>query len=328
LVLGASVALIAIGGWVKPSLVIFYGPALILWLAFSGARAAEYAVTVLVLAASILIYSLPAILHELPPHSGWSFAMDSGQWLGVARFLWHAALSLVIAALAVVIRSKANRWQCRRWQVLDLGVVAFGGSVLFALFFREDRFVGFIVLQPNIWWGMSACIVLLVPLFAREAMGLLQQGGGYRWATIAALAVATVQFANGLIVAVSYPLMNLRSHRVLKAETLDAARRMTGPRTRFAIDPSISMDLRPYLSRPSILGSSFTSADDERAYRVWQVFSDQGRGEPPLDHLDAVVAHNDRAHISRYFDAREWRSIPLNEVYTLRLKGEPTDHSK
>jgi hypothetical protein len=307
--------------------VIFYGPALILWLGFSGARAAEYAVTVLILAASFLIYLLPDILHELPPHPGWSFAVDSDQWLGVARFLWHAGLSLIIAMLAVAIRSKANRWQCRRWQLLDLGVVAFGGSVLFALFFREDRFVGFIVLQPNIWWGMSACIVLLVPLLAREAMGLLQQGGWYRWAVIAALAVATIQFTNGLIVAVSYPLMNLRTHSAIKAESLDAARRMTGPRTRFAIDPSISMDLRPYLSRPSILGSSYSSADNDRAYRAWQVFSGLGRGEPPLDRLDAVVAHNDRAHISRYFVARGWQSTRLNELYTLWLKNESSDHS-
>ena len=63
--------------------------------------------------------------------------------------------------------------------------------------------------------------------------------------------------------------------------------------TRFAIDPSMKdMDLRPYLSRPSILGSSFASADDQRAYQAWQSFSVLGRGAPPLDRLDAVVTHN------------------------------------
>ncbi len=328
LVLGASVALIAIGGWTKPSLVIFYGPALVIWLAFSGARAVEYAVTVLILAASFLIYSLPNILQELPPHPGWSFAMDADQWLGVATFLWHAGLSLIIATLTLATRWAVGGWQCRRWELLDLGVVAFGGSILFALFFREDRFVGFFVLQPNIWWGLSACIVLLVPLLSREVIKPFQQGGWFRWATMVALAVAVVQLTNGLIVAVSYPVMNLRTHDAIKAEALDAARRMTDPQTRFAIDHSLNdMDLRPYLSRPSIFGSSFTSADDERAYQEWLYYSTLGRGAPPIDRLDAVVTHKDRVHVVGYFAARGWWSTPLNELYTLWLKNEPSDHS-
>jgi hypothetical protein len=113
-------------------------------------------------------------------------------------------------------------------------------------------------------------------------MELFRRGGWFRWAAVVALVVATVQFLNGLIVAVSYPVINLRTHHAAKAETLDTARRMTAAQTRFAIDPSINdMDLRPYLSRPSILGSSFTSADDQRAYQDWQSFSVLGRGAPP-----------------------------------------------
>jgi hypothetical protein len=318
-VLAVAVGLIAIAGLVKPSLVIYFGPALFLWLALSGARVMEYLVTFAVLQVSFMIYLLPRFLHVVPTVPGWSFGPEEGQWAEAALFLWHAAFGITIAIVGVLYRSLAAvGWRERRWQVLDLGVIALGGSVLFTLLFREDRFMGFPVMQPNIWWGVSGCIVLLVPLASRELPDLLKTGARLRWLAAASLLVMAVQTLNGLRVAWEYPVMNLRRHEAVLAETLDKARELTGPETRFAIDPSLEhLDLRPFLSRPSLMRTSYASPRDRQAYSRWKTFVASGRARPPVDRLEAVVLHESRGNARRFFAEQGWRAVQLNERYTL-----------
>jgi len=318
LALGGAVGLIALGGLVKPSLVIFFGPALIIWLVLSRARLKEHLVTFVMLQAGVFIFFLPKFMHELPSTPGWNMASDKEQWLGVVSFLWHAGLSLAVGVLLVFSRSIINGWNDRRWRVIDLGVIALGGSVLFALLFRENQFVGFVVLQPNIWWGLSACIVLLVPLVSREVTGLLHRGGWMRWITMLGLAIAFVQIVNGWYVAQEYPVMNPRRHGAILVKTLEAAQQLSEPDTRFALDPSLEhLDLRPYLARPSLMRTSFGSPDDKRAYANWKQFFKSNRVRPPLDRLDAVVLHKNRERVNLYFDKLGWQPTQLNEQYTL-----------
>ena len=322
-VLGLSVGLIVLGGFTKPSLVIFYGPALIIWLFLSGARALEYLVALIVLAAGFLIYFLPAFLNVIPSMPSWSLASDQQQWLGVAKFLWQASLSLAIVTFVIVSKSISTGWRDRQWQLIDLGVIAFGGSVLFAILFRENQFVGFWVLQPNIWWGLSACIVLLVPLVGREVSGLMQSNGWRRRVVILGLVIAMVQVINGLSVALAYPILTTRKHVKNLAVTLKTAQQLTDVSTRFAIDPSLfRLDLYPYLSRPTLYFYSFASHDSKSAYLAWINFCSTGKGNPPLERLDAVVLHRNREHANLYFSKLGWQSTRLDETYMLWRKTD------
>jgi hypothetical protein len=274
-----------------------------------------------------LVYYLPQFLNPLQPGGkgssfaggkGWSFATEPGQWSEVTLFLWHACLSLFIILIVVITRLIANGWRDRQWQILELGLIAFAGSVLFALLFRENQFVGFFVFQPNIWWGICACVVLLVPLISRELVELLKPKGWTRWVVVLGLAVGAVQIVNGLHVAVAYPVMNLRIHEASMAGTLDAARKLTAPNARFALDLSLEeIDLRPFLSRPSLVRANFGSADEKRAYSNWRDFIKSGKSSPPLDRLDAVVLHRNRRRANLYFEKLGWQSTPINEKYTL-----------
>ena len=324
LILAAAVTLITIAGLVKPSLFIFYGPALIIWLAISGARIPEFLVTVSVLQAGVLVYFLPQFLHPLPlGGEGWSFATEPGQWSEVTLFLWYACLSLFIIMIVMIARLIANGWRDRQWQILELGVIALAGSVLFALLFRENQFVGFFVFQPNIWWGISACVVLLVPLISRELVELLKPEGWTRWVVVLGLAVGAIQIINGLHVALAYPVMNVRRHEANRADTLVAARNLTAPNARFALDLSLDhLDLRPFLSRPSLVRTSFGGPDDKQAYSDWRDFIKSGRSSPPLDRLDAVVLQRNRRNANLYFEKMGWQGTPINELFTLWQRVE------
>lgn len=330
-ILVAAVALITIAGLVKPSLVIFFGPALIIWLAISGARMVEYLVTLVVLQAGVMTYLLPRFLlprflHTGPNSRGFSLASDQEQWIGVALFLWHSCLGLTIIAIAVIARSIASGWRDRQWQIIDLGLIALAGSVLFALMFREERFVGFMTLQPNIWWGISACVVLLVPLISRELPELIKSGGVViRWLVAISLLVGSVQIVNGLYVALAYPVLNPRKLEGVLAETLGEARELTPSTTRFALDPSLEhLSLLPYLSRPSMMRVSYASKSAKQAHSNWRTFVKSGKVKPPIDRLDAVVLHKSRSNANLYFDKQGWQAFPIGKHYTLWRREETT----
>jgi tetratricopeptide (TPR) repeat protein len=293
---------------------------LIIWLALSNARIAEFATTLIVIALGVLIYLIPSFFHELGPSSTWSLAADRRQFFTVLLFLWNSSAGLVIVSLAVIVRSVTTGWKDRQFRLFDLCIVAFGGSILFALIFREDHFVGFRTFQPNIWWGLSACVLLLVPVVARRVTELLKNGVWYRWVTIAAIAIASIQIINGFSIAIAYPVLYLRHYSPLAIKTLDMARSKTGAYARFAIDPILeNVDLRPYLSRPSIIRLSFSYQDDKKNYAAWSDFCNKVVDAPPVDIIDAAILHKGRSHANRYFEMSAWQATPLDEFFILWL---------
>ncbi len=325
LTLAAATALVGVGGWIKPSLAILYGPALVIWLAANRAYAREWLCVLLVGSGAAIVYALPALLAPLPRHPAWSFHVDAEQWRQVADFVRLAAPSLLVLAVAPLLRLLGAGWREREWRTLDLALLAAGGSVLFALLFREDQFVGFRYFQPNLWWGLSACSVLLVPLLAREALAAIALGGWRRALAATGLSMALLQSFNGLCLAAAYPVLNLRGVPVLRAQVLAAARARTEAGTRFAIDPLLRrFDLLPYLSRPVLMSISDISEEDRAAYRAWRAFCLEGR--PPdaslLERLDAVVTHVDRRHVSSFLESRGWRVESLHAEYQLWRRGQ------
>ncbi|HIL80448.1 MAG TPA: hypothetical protein EYG54_04190, partial [Myxococcales bacterium] len=148
----ATVFLIG-GGWSKPSLIIFYGPALILWLALNRAGMREYSCVLLPLAGGTFVYAIPALFFTLPEAPLWHLAFNGEQWTTVFGFAQMASPSLVILSAGALLRMLEQSGRPEDFRVLDLALLAGGGSLLFALFFSEDQFVGFKVFQPNIWWG-------------------------------------------------------------------------------------------------------------------------------------------------------------------------------
>ena len=106
------------------------------------------------------------------------------------------------------------------------------------------------------------------------------------------------------------------------AETLAEARELTAPSIRFALDPSLEhLDLRPFLSRPSLMRTSYSSPNDKRAYSHWRSFIKSGRTNPPIDRLDAVVLHKSRTKANNFFAKLGWQASPINERYTLWRRG-------
>ena len=318
--LAAATALVAVGGWTKPSLVILYGPALLIWLAVNRARAREWLCVLLVGSGATLVYALPLLLAKLPQSPGWSFHVGAEQWSQVAGFLALAAPSLLVLAVSPVLRLLGAGWRDREWRTLDLALLAAGGSLLFALLFREDQFVGFRYFQPNLWWGLSACSVLLVPLLGREALAATERGGWRRVLAVTGLSMALIQIFNGLCLAVAYPVLSVRGVPAVRAEVLAAARTRTEAGTRFAIDPALQrLELLPYLSRPVLMPTSFTSEEDRAAYLAWRAFCLHGR--PPdaslIERLDAVVTHASRRHVVAFLESRGWRVDSLDAEYEL-----------
>jgi len=344
----ASVFLV-VGGWAKPSLVIFYGPALVLWLILNRSGIREYACVLVPLAVGVLVYAFPALSFALPDAPAWSLVVGREQWATVSGFALMAAPSLVVLSLAAGVRMLSQPGRSEDFRILDLALLASGGSLLFALFFREDQFVGFKVFQPNIWWGMSACIVLLVPLLGREAFAELRLEGWRRVAALAGLGMGLVQVFNGFCLAIAYPTLNLRGHSISDVEVLMAARAKTVPGTRFAIDPLLEdYDLVGYLSRPVIM-PVFEPANDlveesvaevsngalvreRRDLEAWRTFL-EGRGRAALDlatRFDALIAHRDRRRVAGILLSRGWHREELGdgfELWTKETRGEGNTRS-
>ncbi len=316
----AGVFLLVAGGWTKPSLIIFYGPALLAWLALNRAGTGDFGCVLLLLTGGTFLYALPAILFELPRFPGWTALFDPDQWRTVGGFVLRASPGLAVLAAAPLLRLLKQRGGQAEFRVLDLALVAAGGSLLFALCFREEQFVGFRFFQPNLWWGLSGCTVLLVPLLGRDAFEGLRAGGWRRGAASAGLALSLLHVFNGLCLAVAYPVLNLRGHLAQDAETLAAARAQTPPGARFALDSALQdYDLLGYLSRPALM-PPITGAESHRAdFEAWQSFS-RGAGGPEgalLDRLDAVVVSRVNGSVAAHLAALGWTRQALPGDYEL-----------
>ena len=333
LLLGASFLFVC-GGWTKPSLVIFYGPALLLWLVLNRVGFREFLGVGLVLGGGALVYALPALFFSLPESPAWTFWPGMEQWEEVAAFVFTAGLGLgVLAVGALLARWKGqDPWNdCR---ALDLALLAAGGSVLFGLLFREDQFVGAPVFQPNIWWGMSGCMILLVPLLGRDAPAQWKRAGGSRWLAGLGLSLAALHLFNGFSLAIAYPTLNLRGHALSDAEVLAQARSSTEPGARFAVDPELQdYDLLGYLSRPVLISSAAVSDRDREDLQAWLGFV-EGRGRASaawLERFDAALLREDRGQAARGLAARRWSREPLGHGFELWLapgRDDPLPNAK
>ena len=318
----AATCMAVVGGWTKPSLIVFYGPALLLWLALNRAGTREYASVGIPLVIGGLVYSISTVFFDLPAGSNWSFFPGWEQWSKVGGFILAAGAGLALLALGP-LEKLAKSWnRPAEYRVLDLALLAAGGSVLFSLLFSEDAFVGDRVFQPNIWWGMSASFVLLVPLLGRQGFGMLGDPG---WRSLTAgvgLALGLLQAFNGLCLAIVYPALNLRGHLVSDAEVLADAREQTPAGTRFALDPSLQdYDLLGYLARPSLMKARTASVAQSENFDAWQAFVQGGGASriPFLGSLDAIVLRRDRRSVARALLSRNWVGASLDGRYDLWL---------
>jgi hypothetical protein len=321
----ASTFLLVASGWMKPSLAVFYGPALLLWLALNRAGFAEYASVLATSLGGVAIYMLPAVLHSLPEAKGWSPALDARQVREVVRFLTMATPALLVLAGTPLVRLSTRGWRHPEAQLLDLAMIAAAGSVLFALLFREDRFVGSGVFQPNIWWGMAACLVLLVPLLGREAFAELRRTGARRAIAWVGLAMLALQAFNGACLAVAYPVLNLRAHEQADAQLLAAARARTAPGTRFAIDPDLQdFDLLAYLSRPVAVRTADSSKSELRVAWAWESFClrFEGTGLDLLRRFDAILVRSSRRHVGSFLASHGWQRETLERGYELWQRAQ------
>jgi hypothetical protein len=320
LVVGTCLAVA--GGWTKPSIIVFYGPALLLWLALNRAGTREYLSVGIPLLIGGFVYSIPAVFFDLPEGSNWSSLPGLDQWSRVGGFIVAAGAGLAILALYPLVNMAKSWSQPAEYRVLDLALLAAGGSVLFSLLFSEDAFVGDRVFQPNIWWGMSACFVLGVPLLGRKGFGMLGDSG---WRSLAAgvgLALGLLHVFNGFCLAIVYPALNLRGHLASDAEVLAGAREQTLPGMRFALDPTLQeYDLLGYLARPTLMKARTASAAQSQDFDAWQAFVQGPRASrmPFLGSLDAIVLRRDRRSVARALLSRNWVGASLDGRYDLWL---------
>ena len=322
--LATAACLAVVGGWTKPSLIIFYGPAFVLWLAINRASIRDYACVLIPGVVGAFVYAIPALFFDLPEAPGWTLHPSAEQSAAVGGFILMAGPALGVVAMAGGLRLVREGGRNSNFRVLDLALLAAGGSVLFALLFREDQFVGFRVFQPNIWWGMSACIILLVPLLGREAFAQLQLGGWRRRVAGLGLGLGFLHVFNGACLAVAYPTLNLRGHARSDAEVMASARARTPPGTRFALDPSLQdYDLVSYLSRPAIMPTGTFSRSNQRDFEAWQSFVLEFQYPEPalLERFDALLFRQDRRHIAGFLASHGWQREFQTAEYALWRRG-------
>ncbi|MGD9853931.1 MAG: hypothetical protein AB7U20_03180, partial [Planctomycetaceae bacterium] len=167
-----SAAAMAASGWVKPSLFVFYGPALLIALLVHRAAIRETAAAIATLAGAVAVYLLPSWLVTVAEHPSWSLHPSVEQTQHVAKFVLLGCGPALLLSFGPLRKLPGLLVRKSDPQPLTPALVAMGGSLLFALLFRENRYEelkDFSVFQPNIWWGPSACVVLLVPLLLRSA---------------------------------------------------------------------------------------------------------------------------------------------------------------
>ena len=321
--LAAALLLWIVGAWTKPSLIIFYIPALFLWLGLNAAAARDYACVLAAIAAGVFVYILPAWVAPLAEGSGWSASFDVEQAEQVGRFLLLATPGLWFLAVSPLVALARRLGRVRQasgeesWSLLELCLIAAGGSLVFSLVFREDSFVGYRYFQPNLWWGMSGCIVLLVPLLGRRAMVEWDVGGWRRALAGTGLTIAALHTLNGASLAVVVPALNVRGHEAARADVLEQARAETSPGTRFALDPTLQdLDLVSYLSRPALVSVAGMRPVDTKALQAWLQFCVRGEALQPalLDRFDAVVIDSRRSHVAATLGAQRWKRTPLGST--------------
>ncbi len=318
--IGLVTMAIVASGWVKPSLFIFYAPGLLVSLFLQRSRLSDLAMTVGILVVGVIVYLLPAWLVTLPKVPSWSFYPNPEQTSEVAKFVGFGCGGVLLLALSPIKRLFRELVHPQEPRVLTLPLVAMGGSILFALLFREERFVGFMSFQPNIWWGPSACVLLLIPLLIRYAVSERQIEGWASVVSIAASLLMVLHVLNGLMFALASPAINLRVFPSFFAEAMIAAREQTSPDTRFLLEPRMCyVDLAGFLRRPTLYSTNYMFPEDAQVFDEWnQMFekSDGSAGTGWTQYDAAIVAESSiRAH--KALQSQGWQSQPLNSGFQL-----------
>ncbi len=287
---------IVASGWVKPSLFILYAPALLVTLLVQRARLTELVSSFVLLAMGVVVYLLPAFLVDVPEVPSWNFHPNVEQTVEVAKFVGYgcgAVLLLAVSPLARLFRELVHPQQPR---VLTLPLVAMGGSLLFALLFREERFVGFKAFQPNIWWGPSACVLLLIPLLIRHAVRQESHEGRTGVLRMAAAVLMLLHVISGSQFAVATPAINLRPYPKMSADALVAAQQQTSSHARFLLDPLLaSVDLAGYLRRPALFSTNYMFPEDSQILDDWsQLFEEsaESTGTGWTNYNAAIIAES------------------------------------
>jgi len=308
-----------IGGLIKPSLIIFLAPALLIWLGLNRCSLKDYFGVVLIILFGVIVYFLPLFMVDVPSHPSWNIHLSLKKSWETLRFALLGGGSLIILAIGSLTTLILNgKFSLKTTK--DLLLIALGGSFLFALLFQEDRFVNFVVFQPNLWWGPSGCLILLFPFLIRETaksnVGILK-----RTLHVFAFILVLIQILKGLLFAIVYPVMNVRSHPRLFAEVLSNARRRTHPNTRFLVDPFLDqIDIVSYLGRPVLYSTSMLSKEEKAFLIKWRRLCDKGflEGKIRWDQYDAVIIYNKRI-FRRTLKEKNWKFEQLVGGFELWL---------
>ncbi|MCA9077942.1 MAG: hypothetical protein KDA93_23135 [Planctomycetaceae bacterium] len=321
----ATLAIVT-SGWVKPSLFIFYAPALLVTLAIQRARLTSVALTIGILAVGVVTYLLPGFLVDVPELPPWSFHPNRQQAIEVARFVGFgcgAVLLLAVAPLYRLIRELVHPQEPR---VVTLPLVAMGGSLLFALLFREERFVEFKSFQPNIWWGPSASVLLLLPVLIRHAVRQARITERVSILSLVASALIVLHLFNGLQFALATPAINTRGFPMKFADAMQAAQQQTAHETRFLLDPMMAwVDLAAFLRRPALFNTNYMFPEDEQILSDWtQLFEEpnESAGTGWADY-DAAIVYDGSRRAQQALQEQGWTVAPLTSGFQLWTR--PTD---
>ncbi len=320
---------IVAAGLVKPSIFIFYAPALAITLLAQRARLVELVVSGVIMGLGCVVYLLPAFLVDVPELPSWSFRPTREQSQAVVSFVCLGCGAALLMAIRPLIQLFRDLVKPREPQVLMLPLIAMGGSLLFAILFREERFVGHTSFQPNIWWGPSACVVLLIPLLIRSSVCRKDSTRGMMFVHWASMLLLAVHVINGSQFALATPANNLRAYPKKLADTFSEARERTAPDTRFLLDPRLAwVDLVGFLRRPVLLRTSYMSAADAQNLEDWnRLFDDSvsasGSGWAEYD-AAILVGESDQSFNSRrtqeVLSTKGWRRRLLTTGYQLWIR--------
>lgn len=235
--LGGGVLAISASGWIKPSLAVLFGPALLIYLLLRRARPTEFATACIFLAFGVVVYLLPEIVAELPPPEPWGIYVL--RWDALESALLGVAL-LGVGSLAAVCRAWVVARDPRRLAELDwidLSVIATVGGLIFAAVLREQNRD-----HENHLWGLYACAALLSPWVI---VWCLKGDGAATSRAVEHLrrstfALVAVQLVSGAIYAFYYPTFAIWMVNRVAAQALQQAGQGMPSGTRFVLDPAIS----------------------------------------------------------------------------------------
>ncbi|MCA9040492.1 MAG: hypothetical protein KDA65_09110 [Planctomycetaceae bacterium] len=344
----AGILSLIVSGWVKPSLLILLGPALIICMIVNRNNLREWLSLVISMALGMLVYCLSALMADLPSGNKWFFTLTHERFLSeIIEYQWipsltYFGLGLGVGLIYLVLRLKTAFPDIKARHELnwaDLSLIAVLGSLLFALLFRElSGDIVFNENQPNIRWGISASISILscfiVVCLAKEKYwrDQLQLPG---WLRVCAIVLVGVHLFNGLIYAAVYPLSTPRLAFMKSKEVFLDVHAQSDLDDRFLVDPKLMdefvfdlnknnqlYDLNAYLQRPLAMNLCLKSIEELRIVEAWHVFCNTTEPEHLgeligyLNHRNALIIHKNRITATNFLKENGWsKKSDLGEEY-------------